>query len=104
MSEEVKQEEQAQPNPKQVYLQAVLDKYKENPQDETLSQAERVLLQQAFAKEQRIGELLQQSESIKQEIETKHKQLQLLDQQVVFERGQMTGMVESLLALKPDEE
>ena len=91
-------------NVKQIYLQRVLEIYKNNPQDDNLSSAERVLLQQAFAKEQRVGQILKQMQDLKEELENKQKQLQVLDQQVVFERGQLTGTLDSLLALKPEED
>lgn len=87
-------------NEKELYLQSTIEKYKGNPNDASLSQAEKMLLQQAFTKEANINRLLEQAKTIQEDIENKRKQLQLLDQQVVFERGQMTGLIDALLSLK----
>ncbi len=90
-------------NEKELYLQRTIEKYKNNPNDVDLNQAERMLLQQAFTKEANVNKLLEQAKTIQEDIENKRKQLQLLDQQVVFERGQMTGLVDALLSLKSNE-
>ena len=96
--------EEQQLHPNQVYLNEILEKYKSNPKDESLSQSEKVLVHQAYSKETRINQLFEQTKTIQDEIESKQKQLQLLDQQVVFERGQLSGIIDSLIALKPNVE
>lgn len=91
-------------NTKEEYLEKILGVYKNNPQDDSLNQVEKLLLQQAFAKENKLATLLEQMQTLKEELDNKQKQLQLLDQQVTFERGQMTGIVDSLLSLRTENE
>ena len=84
---------------KQEYLNKVLELYKNDPSTDELNTVEKTLLRQALSKESKVLELIDESKKVQKEIEEKQKQLQVLEQQVVFERGQMTGIIDSLLGL-----
>lgn len=87
------------PEDRQKYLQRVLELYKKDSDTDELNTVEKKLLKQALAKESKVLELLNESKKIQKELEEKQKQLQILEEQVVFERGQMTGVIDSLLDL-----
>lgn len=82
------------------YLQKVLETYKGNPTDDSLTQAEKLILQQALAREAKIKEFAEQMNAMQEELTETQKKLQVLDSQVLFERGQLSGLVEALLALR----
>ena len=81
------------PEEKNAYLQHILATYKNNSSDKSLSKEEKLLLRQIVIKEEEVNKVIDQ-------IQEKQKGLQLLDQQLLFERGQISGLVDALLSLK----
>jgi len=103
MTEEARQEEmvQEQPmSPEQEYLQAVLQKFNENPADETLNDVERALLGKIRNTQKSIADLAKQVEDLNAEIRERQEKGNGLVQQLVHMQGQSQGYVDSLLALK----
>src|SRR5690606_9197832 len=88
---------------KSKYLNEILDKFKANPADETLSSSEKILLHKAFKLEGNIISIMKKMEDAKQELDALTAKLKELEQSLVYERGQMTGTVEALLSLKSEE-
>ena len=104
MTEEVKAQEgqavQPQLSPEQAYLQGVLAKFNENPEDPTLHQAERVLLKKIRDVQQAIAEAAKQVEELNTEIRERQEKGNQVVQQLVHLQGQSQGYVDSLLALR----
>lgn len=101
MTDEVVQEtvpEAPKPtNENQVYLESVLAKYNADPNDPSLSVAERVLMGKIALSQKEINDKVT-------EINELNKKAQALTQQVVHLQGQSQGFLDSLLALKPTSE
>lgn len=101
MTEEVKQQEQAQPlTTEQAYFQEVLEKFNTNPEDPSLQDVERVLLRKIKAAQQSISELAKQVEDLNAEIRERQEKGNQLVQKLVHLQGQSQGFVDSLLALR----
>ena len=81
----------------QTYLQSVLDRFNVNPEDPTLSVAERVLMKKIAEAQKNISEKIQEVNKLNQEA-------QGLTQQVVHLQGHSQGLLDSLLALRPTSE
>jgi predicted transcriptional regulator len=84
-------------NENQVYLESVLARFNANPEDPSLSVAERVLMSKIAASQKEISEKVQKVNELNQEA-------QQLTQAVVHLQGQSQGFLDSLLALKPTSE
>ena len=100
MTEEVKQEEAAVVSPDQTYLQGVLKKFNENPEDPALAQAERVLLGKIRDTQKTLADLAKQVEVLNAEIRERQEAGNGLVQQLVHAQGLSQGYVDSLLALR----
>ena len=98
MTEEVKQEQQL--TPEQAYLQEVLEKFNTNPEDPSLQDVERVLLEKIRGTQQGISEIAKQIEELNAEIRERQEKGNQLVQQLVHLQGQSQGFVDSLLALR----
>lgn len=100
MTDEVVQEVTAAPakvTEAQRYLQSVLDRFNVNPDDPSLSVAERVLMKKIAEAQKNISEKVQKVNELNQEA-------QGLTQQIVHLQGHSQGLLDSLLALRPTSE
>lgn len=99
MADEAVQETKQAPVPTeaQQYLQGVLDKFNSNPEDPSLSAAERALMRKIADTQRDLNEKVQKINELNQEAQN-------LTQQVVHLQGQSQGFIDSLLALRPASE
>jgi len=85
---------------KQEYLQELVVKYNANPNDETLSEVEKVLLTKVAEAEKNLNTLLQQATDLEKELSAKSQSLSDLRATMVREKGKSDAFVEALVALK----
>jgi len=85
---------------KQEYLQALVAKYNANPNDETLSEVEKVLLAKVAEAEKNLNGLVQQATELEKDINSKSQSLADLRATMVREKGKSDAFVEALVALK----
>jgi len=85
---------------KQEYLQELVAKYNANPNDETLSEVEKVLLAKVAEAEKNLNTLVQQATELEKEINSKSQSLADLRATMVREKGKSDAFVEALVALK----
>ena len=99
MADEVVQEVRvpAKVTEAQKYLQSVLDRFNVNPEDPSLSVAERVLMKKIAEAQKNISEKVQEVNKLNQDA-------QALTQQIVHLQGHSQGLLDSLLALRPTSE
>lgn len=97
-------EQTAPLSPEQKYLQGILAKFNANAEDASLSTAEKLLLQRVVVVEKEVNDLAQKFVELSEEVKKKQDEMNSLNQQIILRRGQSQGLVESLLALRPDEE
>ena len=97
-------QEQKPPTEEQQYLLKVVEKFNANPTDPELSRAEQTLLQKAGVVEKEASELAQTYVKLSNEIREKQEQMQALSQQITHKKGQSQGLVDSLLALRSNED
>lgn len=87
----------AELTPDQEYLNSILEKFNADPNDESLSETERVLLQKVMDVEKEVVELSEQFNTLAEEIKAKQEKA---NQQILLKKGQSQGLVDSLLALR----
>ena len=97
------QEQTAELSEDNKYLQSVVDKFNADPNDPTLTTAEHVLIQKVVLVQKEVNDLAQQFVQLNNEVKEKQEQMATLNQQIVLKKGQSQGLIESLLALRSDE-
>ena len=88
----------------QKYLQDILGRFNVNNQDPTLSLAEKKLLSRVVVVETDVNNLSQEFVKLNNEIKEKQEKMNTLNQQILLKRGQSQGLVDSLLALRSEDE
>lgn len=93
-------EQKQQLTPEQEYMLGVLNKFNANPEDPTLSNAEKVLMGRILSAKQMVASLTKQMEDLNTTITKCQNDKNILMQQLLFAEGQSQGYEDSLLALK----
>ena len=96
------QEQKVDGNEDGKYLQEVVNKL--NANDPTLTRAERILIQKVVAVQKDVDSMAQKFVQLDNEINEKKTQMTTLNQQIILKKGQSQGLIESLLALRLDED
>lgn len=93
-------EEKVVVSPEQEYFNQVLAKFNENPQDEALTEPERVLLEKIKTTQKEMSELATEFETLNKEVAERQERGAQLAQRMAHLQGRSQGYVDSLLALR----
>lgn len=86
------------------YVGELIDKFNKDKNDPTITESERVLLNQILQLNMGISELSKKAEGIMKDIDEKQGSLQELNGEILMLRGQVRGVTNSLILLKENEE
>jgi len=86
----------------QEYLNEVLEKFRNDPEDETLSVSEKVLLSKVIVLQQEFSELAKQLDALNAEVRERREKTEAISQQLIHKQGQNQGFIDSLLALRSE--
>lgn len=90
----------AEQNENELYINDIVEKYINNQDDESLSDTEKLLLNKIVNTKRKVELLLKESEELKNEIKSIQDQIYKVEDKVIFQKGQLTGVIEALLTLK----
>ena len=93
-------EEKTEVTPEQKYFDEVLTKFNENPNDETLTEPERVLLDKIRSAQKEMSDLATEFETNNKEVAERQEKGARMAQQLAHLQGRSQGYVDSLLALR----
>jgi translation initiation factor 2B subunit (eIF-2B alpha/beta/delta family) len=85
------------------YINQLLEKYNVDPDDETFTIAERVLLKKIVKVEQTATDIIEQIKDVEKEINETQQKLTTLNSNLLHTKGQSKGLLEALLSLKEDD-
>ena len=86
--------------PEQDYLREVLRKFNADPNDASLSEVEKILLNKIQGVQNEIAGLRQEVDKLNAEIRERQDKGTNIVEQIVHKQGQSQGYIDSLLALR----
>lgn len=84
---------------KYLELQPIFDKYNTNPNDDSFTPAEKIVLDQLRAVQMELGDINKQVDQLNKEIKERQDKGNELLQQSLYKQGQNQGLLDTLLAL-----
>lgn len=94
------EEAEVQLSPEQQYLADLINKFNANPEDDTITAEQRVLIGQLTQVTKTISSMVVRSNELASEIQTNQNSLSEIQQNLLFKRGQSQGLVDALFALQ----
>lgn len=82
------------------YIEDVLKKFNENPEDESLTDAEKTLLGQVREVEKTVSEMAERINNLENEIGERRNKIAELSSNLLFAKGMSRGLTDALNLLK----